>query len=94
MKHERTYKDVRREVENKEGADQYRRMIRSKKAEVARLAGMADGKLNELDQARKIGRNERCPCNSGKKWKHCHGNLRKVAKEFDLIENAQRANGK
>lgn len=23
----------------------------------------------------KIGRNERCPCNSGKKYKHCHGRL-------------------
>jgi preprotein translocase subunit SecA len=22
---------------------------------------------------RKIGRNERCPCGSGKKYKHCHG---------------------
>lgn len=20
-----------------------------------------------------VGRNDRCPCNSGKKWKHCHG---------------------
>lgn len=25
-------------------------------------------------QARKIGRNERCYCGSGKKFKHCHGN--------------------
>ena len=23
----------------------------------------------------KIGRNEPCPCNSGKKYKHCHGAL-------------------
>lgn len=22
----------------------------------------------------KIGRNEKCPCNSGEKWKHCCGN--------------------
>ncbi|WP_433695928.1 SEC-C metal-binding domain-containing protein [Paraburkholderia phenoliruptrix] len=22
---------------------------------------------------RKIGRNERCPCGSGKEYKHCHG---------------------
>ena len=21
----------------------------------------------------KIGRNERCPCGSGRKYKHCHG---------------------
>ncbi|MEO7558012.1 MAG: SEC-C metal-binding domain-containing protein, partial [Gammaproteobacteria bacterium] len=24
---------------------------------------------------RKIGRNEMCPCGSGKKYKHCHGKL-------------------
>jgi len=24
---------------------------------------------------KKIGRNEPCPCNSGKKYKHCHGSL-------------------
>ena len=24
-------------------------------------------------RANKIGRNDRCPCGSGKKYKHCHG---------------------
>ena len=24
-------------------------------------------------EARKVGRNEPCPCGSGKKFKHCHG---------------------
>jgi preprotein translocase subunit SecA len=24
---------------------------------------------------RKVGRNEPCPCGSGKKYKHCHGTL-------------------
>ena len=24
---------------------------------------------------RKVGRNEFCPCGSGKKYKHCHGSL-------------------
>ena len=24
---------------------------------------------------KKIGRNDKCPCNSGKKFKHCHGNI-------------------
>ena len=32
------------------------------------------GKFNELSN-KKIGRNEPCPCNSGKKYKHCHGAL-------------------
>jgi len=24
---------------------------------------------------RKVGRNEKCPCGSGKKFKHCHGKV-------------------
>ena len=24
---------------------------------------------------KKIGRNDKCPCGSGKKFKHCHGNI-------------------
>jgi uncharacterized protein YecA (UPF0149 family) len=27
------------------------------------------------DRGSKIGRNEKCPCNSGKKYKKCHGSL-------------------
>ena len=29
-------------------------------------------------EGRKIGRNEACPCGSGKKYKHCHGALRQA----------------
>jgi preprotein translocase subunit SecA len=25
--------------------------------------------------AQRVGRNEPCPCGSGKKYKHCHGKL-------------------
>ena len=33
-------------------------------------------KDNELkDEFKKVGRNEKCPCGSGKKFKHCHGNV-------------------
>jgi preprotein translocase subunit SecA len=28
-------------------------------------------------ETRKVGRNEPCPCGSGKKYKHCHGALAK-----------------
>jgi len=28
-------------------------------------------------KGRKIGRNEPCPCGSGKKYKHCHGKITK-----------------
>ncbi len=31
--------------------------------------------LNNDISFKKIGRNEPCPCNSGKKYKHCHGSL-------------------
>ena len=26
-------------------------------------------------EAKKVGRNEKCPCGSGKKFKFCHGNV-------------------
>jgi len=29
------------------------------------------GMIERIDPKR--GRNERCPCGSGRKWKHCHG---------------------
>ena len=33
-------------------------------------------KLNEKEKDfEKVGRNEKCPCGSGKKYKHCHGNI-------------------
>ena len=28
-----------------------------------------------LDEAHQVGRNDPCPCGSGKKFKHCHGQL-------------------
>tara|TARA_Y100001970_G_C14251767_1_gene872398 strand:- start:2517 stop:5042 length:2526 start_codon:yes stop_codon:yes gene_type:complete len=35
---------------------------------------MTNKKFDEI-ATKKIGRNEPCPCNSGKKYKHCHGAL-------------------
>ena len=32
-------------------------------------------KNNENVDFKKTGRNEKCPCGSGKKFKHCHGNI-------------------
>jgi len=31
----------------------------------------------------KVGRNEMCPCGSGKKYKHCHGALQASKRRFD-----------
>jgi preprotein translocase subunit SecA len=30
-------------------------------------------------QVPKVGRNELCPCGSGKKYKHCHGTLQQAS---------------
>ena len=32
-------------------------------------------KSEEKSEFKKVGRNEKCPCGSGKKFKHCHGNI-------------------
>ena len=32
-------------------------------------------KIEEKKNEKKVGRNEKCPCGSGKKFKHCHGNI-------------------
>ena len=31
------------------------------------------GKVQPVQVGEKVGRNEPCPCGSGKKYKHCHG---------------------
>ena len=36
-------------------------------------AAQAGGSTNEPMKKKKIGRNDPCPCGSGKKYKHCHG---------------------
>ncbi len=37
--------------------------------------GNGEAPATYVRQGRKIGRNEPCPCGSGKKYKHCHGRL-------------------
>ena len=31
--------------------------------------------IKESKSEKKVGRNEKCPCGSGKKFKHCHGRI-------------------
>ena len=31
--------------------------------------------VRQESSEKKVGRNEKCPCGSGKKYKHCHGNI-------------------
>ena len=43
---------------------------------VAGFAGsVPESATTFIRQDRKVGRNEPCPCDSGKKFKHCHGVL-------------------
>ncbi len=47
---------------------------KQRELEAAQRAGGADG--NQASQRRtgeKVGRNDPCPCGSGKKYKKCHG---------------------
>ena len=41
----------------------------------ARAAAAGQGRMPFSRDGRKIGRNEPCPCGSGKKYKQCHGKL-------------------
>jgi len=36
---------------------------------------ITSSKNTNLKEEKKVGRNEKCPCGSGKKFKHCHGNI-------------------
>ncbi|UXM95196.1 preprotein translocase subunit SecA [Bartonella sp. HY329] len=44
--------------------------------EEERIVDPADRDANDPQTWGKVGRNETCPCGSGKKYKHCHGALR------------------
>jgi preprotein translocase subunit SecA len=39
------------------------------------LSADADQVAQFVRESKKVGRNEPCPCGSGKKFKHCHGAL-------------------
>jgi hypothetical protein len=43
--------------------------------EQAQVIGQGDGSKNEIAASKKseVGRNDPCPCGSGKKYKKCHG---------------------
>ena len=66
------------EMARRRREEQERRM-RFQHAAATALDGEADGRAEAnrpetfVREERKVGRNERCPCGSGKKYKHCHG---------------------
>ena len=41
--------------------------------------------MNTIVKPKKIGRNDPCPCGSGKKYKYCHGRTPELQKELEKI---------
>ena len=39
------------------------------------LTNQTDKKKQPLETSQKVGRNDKCPCGSGKKYKHCCGSV-------------------
>jgi preprotein translocase subunit SecA len=53
-----------------------RNVQRKKEKEMAELqfvGGDGTSAPKQVVAGKKVGRNEKCPCGSGKKYKHCHG---------------------
>ena len=57
------------------GAVQYTAPTATGEPEVFDNNGLASGIGPRADEVPRVGRNEPCPCGSGKKYKHCHGAL-------------------
>ncbi|CAM3517128.1 preprotein translocase subunit SecA [Vibrio aerogenes CECT 7868] len=71
-------------VQQPEDVDQMEERRRAQAEEAARHAQTQHGGSSEVQdenhqpmvrEDRKVGRNEPCPCGSGKKYKHCHGKI-------------------
>ena len=52
---------------------QYQQRKRREQAEMQMVGGSAMEKPQQVIRKEKIGRNDPCPCGSGKKYKKCHG---------------------
>ncbi len=55
--------------------EQTKKLDQKNQQEVDKASVDSQNQDNQTNQQRKIGRNESCPCGSGKKYKHCHGVL-------------------
>jgi preprotein translocase subunit SecA len=59
--------------EQEEMIRQYQRRKRREQAEMQMVGGGVTDKPQQVIRREKIGRNDPCPCGSGKKYKKCHG---------------------
>jgi len=71
----KTEEDVR---EAREQKTDFSKVSASKEDLARRAAAASAGRTNSKPETfkraeKKVGRNEQCPCGSGKKYKHCHG---------------------
>ena len=55
--------------------EQTKKLDQKNQQEIDKASVDSQNQDNQANQQRKIGRNESCPCGSGKKYKHCHGVL-------------------
>ncbi len=62
---------------------QYQQRKRREQAEMRMVGGGAMEKPQQVVRKEKIGRNDPCPCGSGKKYKKCHGAPTGVAAEAE-----------
>jgi preprotein translocase subunit SecA len=64
---------MRTPEEEEEMIRQYQRRKRREQAEMQMIGAGAVEKPQQVIRREKIGRNDPCPCGSGKKYKKCHG---------------------
>jgi preprotein translocase subunit SecA len=64
---------MRTPEEEEEMIRQYQRRKRREQAEMQMMGGGTMEKPQQVIRKEKIGRNDPCPCGSGKKYKKCHG---------------------
>ncbi|MDG1293095.1 MAG: preprotein translocase subunit SecA [Pseudomonadales bacterium] len=67
-------------IEKQRREELSRESVTAKHADAGDLASAspadpASAAQPSMREGRKVGRNEKCPCGSGKKFKHCHGKL-------------------
>jgi preprotein translocase subunit SecA len=77
----KVYLDIRDNSQSMEQAREQRSKIDVNKLQASRMAAAAQagqgerGKTAPIKVDKSVGRNDPCPCGSGKKYKHCHGKL-------------------
>jgi len=64
---------LRTPEEEEEMIRAYQRRKRREQAEMRMVGAGASEKPQQVIRREKIGRNDPCPCGSGKKYKKCHG---------------------